>query len=259
MLSEQAAEYTNGMSVSDPQPGSSFATTHWSIVLEAGRGRRSLAAAGDANAALQALCQSYWVPLYAYVRRRVRDVSEAQDLTQEFFARLLEKDLLAHAAPERGRFRSFLLTAMQNFLTNEWRKGQAEKRGGGKVLSLDFATNDSRLSFEPGHDWTPERIFERTWAITLLDHVLTRLRDEYTQTGKQQLFAALRPYIAGKSAEATLAEVAEQLGLTEGAAKVAAHRLRKRYRELLRDELSQTVADEADIDAEIAWLFKALG
>jgi len=246
------------MPLPDPPSDRSFATTHWSIVLEAGRGKGEEGAA-DPSAALAALCQSYWVPLYAYVRRRVGDVNEAQDLTQEFFARLLEKDLLAHAAPERGRFRSFLLTAMQHFLTNEWKKGQAAKRGGGKVLSLDFATNDSRLSFEPGHDWTPERIYERSWAITLLDRVLGRLREEYTASGKQQLFEALRPYIGGKREDALLAEVAASLEMTEGAAKVAAHRLRKRYRELIRAELAQTVADEAEIDAEIAWLFNALG
>ena len=233
----------------------SFATTHWSIVLEAGRGRHA-----EADVALAELCQKYWFPLYAYVRRRVHDTAEAQDLTQEFFARLLEKELLAQATPDRGRFRSFLLTAMQNFLTNEWRKAQATKRGGGqRILSLDFSAGDSRLNFEPGYDWTAERIFERNWSITLLEHVLTRLRDEYTTAGKEQLFAALRPYISNNRDEGSFAAVAEKLEMTEGAAKVAAHRLRKRYRELLRAELAQTVADHADVDAEIAWLFNALG
>lgn len=247
-------------SVQPEQPGipgndPAFATTHWSIVLEAGRGRHA-----EADVALAELCQKYWFPLYAYVRRRVHDTSEAQDLTQEFFARLLEKELLAQATPDRGRFRSFLLTAMQNFLTNEWRKAQATKRGGGqRVLSLDFTAGDSRLHFEPGHDWTAERIFERNWSITLLEHVLTRLRDEYTAAGKENLFAALRPYISSNRDEGSFAAVAEQLEMTEGAAKVAAHRLRKRYRELLRAELAQTVADPADVDAEIAWLFNALG
>ncbi len=238
-----------------PEQPLSFATTHWSIVLEAGRGRHA-----EADVALAELCQKYWFPLYSYVRRRVHDQSEAQDLTQEFFARLLEKELLAQANPDRGRFRSFLLTAMQNFLTNEWRKAQATKRGGGqRVLSLDFQASDSRLSFEPGHDWTAERIFERNWGITLLEHVLTRLRDEYTTAGKEKLFAALRPFISSNRDEGSFAMLAEQLEMTEGAAKVAAHRLRKRYRELLRAELAQTVADPADVDAEIAWLFNALG
>ncbi len=237
------------------QPHGSFATTHWSIVLEAGRGQQA-----DADAALAELCQKYWLPLYAYVRRRVHDTNEAQDLTQEFFARLLEKDILAEANPDRGRFRSFLLTAMQNFLTNEWRKAQATKRGGGvQLLSLDFTVGDSKLHFEPGHHWTAERIFERNWGITLLDHVLARLRDEYAVAGKENLFDALRPFISSNREEGSFVALGEQLSMTEGAAKVAAHRLRKRYRELLRAELAQTVADPADVDAEIAWLFNALG
>jgi RNA polymerase sigma-70 factor (ECF subfamily) len=236
-------------------PQASFATTHWSLVLDAGRLPRA-----GADSALQALCQNYWYPLYAYVRRRVHDVSEAQDLTQEFFARLLEKDLLAQAAPDRGRFRSFLLTAMQNFLTNEWHKAQATKRGGGlKVLSLDFAAGDSRLNIDPGHGWTAEKLFERNWAITLLDHVLSRLQAEYEQVGRAKMFELLRPYISGNRAEGSLAEIATQLEMTEGAAKVAAHRLRKRYRELLRSELAQTVANPSEVDDEIAWLFSALG
>jgi RNA polymerase sigma factor (sigma-70 family) len=243
------------MTAHSDQPHASFATTHWSIVLEAGRGK-----CADADGALAELCQKYWFPLYAYVRRRVHDTNEAQDLTQEFFARLLEKEILAEADPDRGRFRSFLLTAMQNFLTNEWRKAQATKRGGGaRLLSLDFTAGDSKLNFEPGHDWTAERIFERNWGITLLEHVLARLRDEYAAAGKDNLFAALRPFISSNREEGSFAALGDQLEMTEGAAKVAAHRLRKRYRELLRAELAQTVADPADVDAEIAWLFNALG
>jgi RNA polymerase sigma-70 factor (ECF subfamily) len=238
---------------SSGQPAS-FATTHWSIVLEAGQAQRD-----GAENALAELCRKYWLPLYAYVCRRVQDTNEAQDLTQEFFTRLLEKEILAQATPERGRFRSFLLTAMQNFLTNEWRKTQANKRGGGlRTLSLDFTAGDSKLNFEPGHDWTAERIFERNWSITLLDHVLSQLRDEYAASGKAELFTALRPFISSNRQESSLAARAEQLQMTEGAVKVAAHRLRKRYRELLRAELAQTVADPADVDDEIAWLFSAL-
>lgn len=244
------------MTANSEQPHASFATTHWSIVLEAGRGGKC----ADADGALAQLCQKYWFPLYAYVRRRVHDTNEAQDLTQEFFSRLLEKEILAEANPDRGRFRSFLLTAMQNFLTNEWRKTQATKRGGGgKLLSLDFSAGDSKLNFETGHDWTAERIFERNWGITLLEHVLARLRDEYAAAGKEKMFAALRPFISSNRDESSFATVGEQLKMTEGAAKVAAHRLRKRYRELLRAELAQTVADPADVDAEIAWLFQAVG
>ena len=213
-----------------------------------------------AEQALATLCEKYWFPLYAYVRRRVKDSSEAQDLTQEFFARLLEKDILASAAPDRGRFRSFLLTAMKNFLANDWRQARAQKRGGQRrELSLDFAAGDSRYSLEPGHDLTPERLYERKWVMTLLDRVLDRLRAQYVAESHLADFDLLRPFIGGNRAEASYAEVAKELNLSEGAAKVAAHRLRKRYRNLLRSELAQTVADPADIDDEISWLFRALG
>ena len=223
-----------------------FATTQWNVVIAAG-----LVDHADARAALATLCEGYWIPLYAYVRRRVSDVAEAQDLTQEFFAQLLEKDLLAVAAPERGRFRSFLLTALKNFLTNQWHKARAEKRGGGRgTLSLNFAEGDSRLSLEPSHD--------RKWALTLLDRTLNRLGDEYRFHKKGELFDDLRPLIGGNRDEGDYAEVAEKLRMTAGAAKAAAYRMRNRYRELLRDELAATVADPADIDDEIAWLFQAL-
>lgn len=236
-------------------PQREFATTQWSIVLRVGQATQE-----ESHDALATLCKGYWYPLYAYVRRRVNDRAEAQDLTQEFFARLLEKDLLASASPDRGRFRSFLLTAMKNFLANEWHKAHAEKRGGTRaILSLDFGSGDSRLTLEPGHDLTPERLYERKWALTLLDRVLHRLRDEYQAHKKAALFEALRPFIGGGREEGAYFMVAVELGLTTGAAKVAAHRLRNRYRELLRDELAQTVADLAEIDAEIAWLFRALG
>ncbi len=239
----------------DPSAREHFATTQWNVVVAAGLANRA-----DARAALATLCEGYWIPLYAYVRRRVSDVAEAQDLTQEFFAQLLEKELLAVAAPERGRFRSFLLTALKNFLTNQWHKAQAEKRGGGRgPLSLDFAAGDSRLDLEPSHDLTPERLYERKWALTLLDRTLNRLGDEYRLHKKGELFENLRPLIGGNRDEGDYAEVAETLGTTAGAAKAATYRLRNRYRELLRDELAQTVADPADIDDEIAWLFQALG
>jgi hypothetical protein len=199
----------------------SFATTQWSVVLGAGAGN-----ARDASTALATLCQSYWYPLYAYVRRRVKDASEAQDLTQEFFAGLIERGALASAAPDRGRFRCFC---------------------------------DSRYRFEPAHDLTPERLFERKWAMTLLDLVLGRLRDEYAAEGKSAQFELLRHFIGGNHAESSYAEAAGELDMSEGAAKVAAHRLRRRYRDLLRQELAQTVADPADVDDEISWLFTAIG
>jgi RNA polymerase sigma factor (sigma-70 family) len=232
-----------------------FQTTRWSVVQAAGQ--RSAAGSDEA---LESLCRAYWYPLYAYVRRRVPDVGEAQDLTQEFFVRLLEKDMLAAAAPDRGRFRCFLLTAMKNFLTNQWHKARAQKRGGQRpVLSLDFGSGDSRYALEPSHDLTPERLYERKWAMTLLERVLSRLHDEYHAEGRAAQFELLRPFLGGNRAEAAYAQVAPALGVTEGAAKVAAHRLRKRYRKLLREELAETVADPADIDDEIAWLFQVLG
>jgi RNA polymerase sigma factor (sigma-70 family) len=234
--------------------GAGFATTHWSIVLQAGRKRQPAA-----DQALATLCQNYWYPLYAYVRRHVNDASEAQDLTQEFFARLLEKDILALATPERGRFRSFLLTALKNFLANQRNKAHARKRGGTRpTLSLDFDAGDSRYSLEPGHELTPDRLYERKWALALLDRVLNRLREEYSAGGKANLFECLRPFIGGNPADAAYADVANELGMTAGAAKVAAHRLRKRYRDVLRDELAHTVADPADINDEINWLFQVL-
>ena len=239
----------------EPAAAASFATTEWSVVLSAKRSTEK-----DAQIALAALCQRYWFPLYAYVRRRVHDPSEAQDLTQDFFARLIEKNILAHAAPDRGRFRSFLLTAMKNFLANEWNKARAEKRGGhAPVLSLDFESGDSRCTLEPSHDLTAERLFERKWAMTLLDLVLSRLRNEYAADGKTAQFDLLRHFIGGHRSESSYAEVARDLDMNEGAAKVAAHRLRRRYRDLLRKELAQTVADPADVDDEISWLFKAIG
>jgi RNA polymerase sigma-70 factor (ECF subfamily) len=236
------------------QPGSDFRTTHWSLVLDAGqRGDKS------AEAALDELCQRYWYPLYAYVRRRVRDVGEAQDLTQEFFARLLEKNVLAAASQERGRFRSFLLTAMKNFLANEWDKAKAAKRGGGRrPLPLVFDTAESRLSIEPAHDLTPERLYERQWALTLLELVVDRLEREFVRAGKQAQFAALKPAIAGNQTALDYSAAANQLGMSEEAVRQAAHRLRRRYRELLREELAQTVADPADVDDEIRSLFETL-
>jgi RNA polymerase sigma factor (sigma-70 family) len=233
--------------------GAGFASTHWSLVLAAGR--RSLPASDQA---LSVLCRAYWYPLYAYARRRLGDLDHAQDLTQDFFARLLEKNILAGAQPERGHFRAFLLTAFKNFLTNEGEKARAEKRGGGRAfLPLDFRAGDSRYDREPAHAWTPERLFERQWALTLLEQVLAALRAEYAADGKEELFDRLKVYLTGETA-ASYADCAPALGMSEGAIKVAAHRLRARYRALLRWEVAQTVADPAEVDDEIRRLFDAL-
>ena len=232
----------------------SFATTHWSMVLSAGQ-RASPASA----AALADLCQRYWYPLYVYVRRSIHDVHEARDLTQAFFARLLEKNTLALADPQRGRFRNFLLTALKHFLINEWEKTKAQKRGGGRAaLPLDFDAKESQISLEPAHAWTPERLFERHWALTLLDQVLAKLRAEHVAAGKGPLFEHLKIFLAGETSEGSYAQSAAALGLSPGAVKVAAHRLRKRYRELLRHEVAQTVADDDEVEDEIRALFTSL-
>jgi RNA polymerase sigma-70 factor (ECF subfamily) len=231
-----------------------FHTTHWSLVLAAGREGTPRSAE-----ALAELCGKYWPPVYAYVRRRVADVHEAQDLTQEFFARLLEKQALGKADPQRGRFRAFLLTAVKNFLANERDRADAQKRGGGRaVLPFDFAATDSRLSAEPADTMTPERLFDRQWAVLLLETALARLRAEYDEAGKGTLFERLKGGLSGE-AGLPLAEIARALDMTEAAVKSAAHRLRKRYRELLRGEVSETMADGEDIDDEIHGLFAALG
>jgi RNA polymerase sigma-70 factor (ECF subfamily) len=229
----------------------SFATTRWSIVVAAGQ-RTTPEGVAD-------LCTGYWYPLYAFIRRRVADEHQARDLTQEFFARLLEKGALAAAQRERGRFRAFLLTAARNFLVNEWEKGRARKRGGGRTgLSLDFDWGEQRYHREPADSWSADRLFERQWTLLLLEQVLLRLRESYESQGKLELFEHLKPYLTGAAAEGSYAELAKTLGMRAGAVKVAIHRLRQRYRDHLRDEVAQTVADPAEIDEEIGQLFRSL-
>lgn len=207
--------------------------------------------------ALALLCGQYWFPLYAYVRRRIADMNEAQDLTQEFFARLLEKNVLDHAAPERGRFRNFLLTSLKNFLTNEWDRANAQKRGGRcERLTLDLQSCESRISLEPSHDLTPEHLFERQWALTLLDLVVTRLEAESIAAGETRHFELLKGALTGERGRLPYAEIAAELGLSEDAARQAAHRLRQRYREILRAEVAQTVAEPNDVEDEIRRLFE---
>jgi RNA polymerase sigma-70 factor (ECF subfamily) len=219
-------------------------------------GRRSLPASDQA---LGALCRAYWFPLYAYARRRLGDVHLAQDHTQEFFSRLLERNILASAQQERGRFRAFLLTAFKNFLVNEGDKARAQKRGGGMpALPLDFRAGDSRYDLEPTDHWAPDRLFERQWALTLLEQVLAALRTEFVADGKEALFEHLKGNLTGE-APAANAAAAPLLGMSESAIKVAAHRLRQRYRELLRREVAQTVVDPAEVDDEIGRLFESLG
>jgi RNA polymerase sigma-70 factor (ECF subfamily) len=212
-----------------------------------------------AHAALANLCQTYWYPLYAYVRRRGHSPEDAQDLTQAFFARLLEHNWVGQADQQKGRFRSFLLSAMNHFLADEWDKARAQKRGGGVLpIPLQFDTAETRYGHEPADNVTPEQNYERHWALTLLDTVLQRLRSEYEQEGKAELFAALHPCLVGDRTAQPYAELAMKLGVSEGAVKSAVHRLRQRYRQLLHDEIAQTVASPGEVDEELHHLFAVL-
>lgn len=235
-----------------PDGARSFATTHWSLVLAA----RAPAEAAGADA-LATLCRAYWYPLYAFVRRQGVGPHDAQDLTQEFFARLLEKEWLNAVARERGRFRSWLLAALRHFLANEWDKSRAQKRGGGiTFVSIDDSSAESRYAHEPADTITAETLYDRRWALTLLDRVLARLRDEFVAAGKIAHFEALKGTLTGD--RTPYAEIAAALGLSEGAVKVAAHRLRERYRDLIRAEIAETVATPAEVEDELRHLLAAL-
>jgi RNA polymerase sigma factor (sigma-70 family) len=230
-----------------------FSTTRWSVVLAAGRDT------ADGRDSLARLCQSYWRPLYAYVRRRGYSPEDAQDLTQAFFARLMEKHWVAAADQARGRFRSFLLAALNHFLADEWDRARAQKRGDGiAFLSLDLATAEAQYAREPVDAETPERIFERRWALTLLGQVLDRLRSEYERDGRGALFDALHPTLAGERTTQPYRELARTLGLSEAAVKSAVHRLRQRYRQLLREEIAVTLDGDDGIDDELRHLFAVL-
>jgi len=220
-----------------------------------------LRARGDstgARAALAKLCKAYWYPLYAFVRRQGHGAHDAQDLTQEFFSRLLERGWLDDVAQEHGRFRSFLLASMKHFLANEWDRARALKRGGGvALLRLDDASAEERYSLEPADPAaTAEQLFDRRWALTLLDSVLARLREEMARGGRLAVFEALKFSLSGD--QQAYADAARELGLSEGAVKVAVHRLRKRYRALIREEIAQTVAGPEEVETELRELFAAL-
>ena len=203
-----------------------FQTTHWSVVISAGQGTSPQSAE-----ALERLCRTYWFPLYAYVRRCGHDAEEAKDLTQEFFLRLLQNHYFAHADHSKGRFRSFLLSALNHFLANDWRRAQAAKRGGGQALiSLDDPAVEARYALEPLSDLTPEKIYERRWALTLLDQALGRLGAEFAAAGRGPQFERLKGFLTTTVAESRYAAVATELGMTADAVGVAVHRLRYRYR-----------------------------
>ncbi|PWU07961.1 MAG: RNA polymerase subunit sigma-24 [Verrucomicrobia bacterium] len=231
-----------------------FVTTHWSVVLAAGRNDTT-----RAQRALARLCNTYWYPLYAYVRRRGYGPEDAQDLTQEFFARLLSQDSLSKADRERGRFRTFLLAAMSHFLANEWDKARAQKRGGGaEFVPIQLGSAETRYGEEPADPRTPEQEFERRWAVALLDEVLNRLRAEHKDKESVESFETLKPCLVGDSESQPYAELAKKHGISEGAVKVNVHRLRRRYRELLREEIANTVATADEVDAEMRYLFTVL-
>lgn len=219
------AESSSAISSVAPQ---AFPNTHWSVVLTAGRSDTT-----RAHAALSRLCETYWYPLYAYVRRRGHSPEDAQDLTQEFFARLLARNTVAKADPERGRFRSFLLASLKNFLAHEWEKACAQKRGGqARLISLDLDTAETRYAQPIAPGDTPDKAFDRQWALALLDVVLGRLRKEYADGGRGSLFLTLKETLAGGRSEISHRELGDRLDMSEGAVKVAAHRLRQRYRGL---------------------------
>ncbi len=242
-----------------PSPGQSegsatgaarFGTTHWSVVLKAGQG---------AEEALAKLCRIYWLPLYAYTRRRGHAVHEAQDLTQAFFAHLLENRGLAGVAPAKGRFRSFLLVSLKHFLDNEWHKTHTLKRGGRHVfISWDELKPEDRESLEPCDHLTPEKIFNRRWALMLLERVMNQLRIECVAARKGELFEKLKDYLTGDNAGKPYHEIATELNMSEGAVKVTVHRLRRRFGELVRGQIERTVASPDEIDDEIRQLFAAL-
>ena len=232
-----------------------FMTTHWSVVLAA-----KSATSPKRTQALGSLCETYWFPLYAFLRRQGYASHQAEDFTQAFFAQLLEKDYLQSVQPEKGKFRSFLLIALKHFVSKQHKRSRALKRGGGrKILSLDFETAEDRYRLEPADRLSPEKLFERSWALTVLQRAMSRLEDEAVTPKKQRLFEQLRGYFTADRASLPYSELAGELEMSEGAVKVAVHRLRRRYREILRDEIAQTVACETQIDDEIRDLFTALG
>jgi RNA polymerase sigma-70 factor (ECF subfamily) len=243
-----------GPVMADNPAAGDFPTTHWSRVHAAG-----VPGTPSAHEALSELCQSYWFPLYAYIRRRVLDPDRAQELTQDLFVRFLEKGTLASADPARGRFRNFLRAVCADFLANRHDRENAQKRGGGRfVFSLDLAEAEDRYAREPAHELTAERIFDRTWALTLLGRVLERLRRESEESGRGASFAELSVALTEADGRLPYAAIAGRLGMTDGAVRVAVHRLRRRYGALLRAEIAATVSDPAEIDDEIQALFAAL-
>ncbi|MBL9168026.1 MAG: sigma-70 family RNA polymerase sigma factor [Verrucomicrobiales bacterium] len=234
--------------------GTEFRTTHWSLVLRAG----DISCSGRSEA-LENLCRAYWRPLYGFVRRRGYDEHEAKDLTQGFFARLLEKNDVADADASRGKFRTYLLTLLNHFLANEWDKSRRLKRGGGvSVVSLDDADAESRYLLESSPDWSAEKVFDRRWAEAVLEAVFVRFRREVAESGDTERYEVLKPFLLGGEGSQSYADASARLGISETGVRSVVHRFRKRFRELVRAEIAHTVARPEDIDGEIAYLFSAL-
>jgi RNA polymerase sigma-70 factor (ECF subfamily) len=254
--------YDGPVPAADSEPNSSafpagagqFATTHWSVVLAAKEGdSRSV------QDALEKLCRTYWYPLYAYLRRRGFGEHDAQDLTQGFLAQLLERRSIQGVERDKGKFRSFLLASLNYFLADERDRANAQKRGGGRqVLSLDAHEAEQRYRLEPVDERSPEKIFEHHWAMTLLDQVLARLGQEFTNAGKRELFERLQTFLVEGTGDKTFAEVAQEVDMTEEAVKKAAQRMRRRYHQLFREEIAQTVASPAEVDEELRHLCQVL-
>jgi RNA polymerase sigma-70 factor (ECF subfamily) len=239
---------------STPAPRDIFVTTRWTMVLSAGR-----KSSPHSDRALAELCQTYWYPLYAFVRRQGKTKEDAEDLVQAFFAHFLEQNYLEGLAAERGKFRAFLLASLKHFLANEWDRAQAQKRGGAaEHLSLNWQDADERFHLDPPDPTNPERLFDREWALALLERVIARLAAECARDGKADLFTHAKGFLTVSSAAIPYADAAKALGMDEGALRVAVHRLRKRYRELLRDEIAQTLADPAQVAEELRSLWAAL-
>ena len=234
-------------------PGDIFATTRWTVVLAAGRGNSPLS-----DLALEELCRIYWFPLYAYVRRRGHSREDAEDLTQAFFARFLGKNYLDGLSAERGKFRAFLLASVKHFLANEWDKSQRQKRGGHAThLSLDWKSGDTQFQIASTSEPSPDRAFDREWAVALLARVIDHLQTECASEGRDKQFDTLKIFLTAGKGALSHTDAAKALGMEETAVRVAVHRLRKRYRTLLREEVSQTLSDPSQVDEEMRALFGA--
>lgn len=243
------------ISESAAAPGAHFATTRWTVVMAA----RDKASPESASA-LQALCTGYWPPLYAFVRRLGNSPQDAEDLTQEFFARLLQKDWLGAVDRDRGRFRTFLIMAVKRFLANEWDKSRAARRGGGQMLvPLGAQFAEECYLADSGSTLSADHLYERRWALTLLEQAMARLRTEYESDGRGEDFARLKVYLTAGRGEIPYEKIAHEIGASEGAARVAVHRLRKRFREVFRAAVADTVSNAGDVDAEMRYVVEVLG